>query len=151
MCPDWAGAPTSVSYAQFGDPQSLNLYSYVRNSPIIRIDATGHFDDPFGVFSDGDTSTSNIQSRQGAGEQRGRVISSAMLGSIEITHSAGTDPHNQTGSSDTWNESGASNSTDDSRDGGRGGERTMISGCKSQGSTKLFICFLHDETASSET
>ncbi len=42
MSPDWAGAPTTVPYAEFGDPQSLNLYSYVRNSPIVRVDADGH-------------------------------------------------------------------------------------------------------------
>src|SRR5258708_39821409 len=50
MTPDWAAKPTSVPYAEFGDPQSLNLYSYVRNSPAVRVDADGHFDDPFGTF-----------------------------------------------------------------------------------------------------
>lgn len=42
MSPDWAAKPVSVPYAQFGDPQSLNLYSYVRNSPIVRADGDGH-------------------------------------------------------------------------------------------------------------
>jgi RHS repeat-associated protein len=42
MSPDWDGKPTTVPYADFGDPQSLNLYSYVRNSPIVRVDAHGH-------------------------------------------------------------------------------------------------------------
>jgi RHS repeat-associated protein len=42
MSPDWAAKPTSVPYAELGDPQSLNLYSYVRNSPIVRVDANGH-------------------------------------------------------------------------------------------------------------
>jgi RHS repeat-associated protein len=42
MSPDWAAKPTSVPYADFGDPQSLNLYSYVRNSPITRVDPDGH-------------------------------------------------------------------------------------------------------------
>jgi RHS repeat-associated protein len=42
MSPDWAGAPTAVPYAKFGDPQSLNLYSYTENGPINRIDADGH-------------------------------------------------------------------------------------------------------------
>jgi hypothetical protein len=31
-----------VPYAKFGDPQSLNLYSYVENSPLDRVDANGH-------------------------------------------------------------------------------------------------------------
>ena len=42
MSPDWAAKPTMVPYAKFGDPQSLNLYSYVENGPINRIDADGH-------------------------------------------------------------------------------------------------------------
>jgi RHS repeat-associated protein len=44
LSPDWAAKPTSVPYAEFGDPQSLNLYSYVRNSPIVRVDPDGHND-----------------------------------------------------------------------------------------------------------
>jgi RHS repeat-associated protein len=42
MSPDWAAAPITVPYAKFGDPQSLNLYSYVENGPVNRIDADGH-------------------------------------------------------------------------------------------------------------
>jgi RHS repeat-associated protein len=33
MTPDWATKPTNVPYAHFGNPQSLNLYSYVQNNP----------------------------------------------------------------------------------------------------------------------
>jgi hypothetical protein len=43
MTPDWAGAPTAVPYANFGDPQSLNLYAYVRNNPNTGIDVDGHY------------------------------------------------------------------------------------------------------------
>ena len=42
MTPDWAARPTAVPYAVFGDPQSLNLYGYVRNDPVSRADADGH-------------------------------------------------------------------------------------------------------------
>ncbi|MGD0568215.1 MAG: hypothetical protein ABSA78_07395 [Candidatus Sulfotelmatobacter sp.] len=42
MTPDWAARPTSVPYAVFGDPQSLNLYTYVRNDPVTNADADGH-------------------------------------------------------------------------------------------------------------
>lgn len=42
MSPDWAAKAISVPYAEFGDPQSLNLYSYVRNHPIAQVDADGH-------------------------------------------------------------------------------------------------------------
>jgi RHS repeat-associated protein len=42
MTPDWAARPTAVPYAVFGDPQTLNLYSYVENAPVNRADADGH-------------------------------------------------------------------------------------------------------------
>jgi RHS repeat-associated protein len=42
MTPDWAGKPTAVPYANYGDPQSLNLYAYVRNNPVSGIDPDGH-------------------------------------------------------------------------------------------------------------
>jgi RHS repeat-associated protein len=45
MTPDWAGKPTTVPYAKFGDPQTLNLYSFVENGPINRIDPDGHCGD----------------------------------------------------------------------------------------------------------
>jgi len=44
MSPDWAAKEEPVPYATFDDPQSLNLYSYVRNNPLTRIDADGHYD-----------------------------------------------------------------------------------------------------------
>jgi RHS repeat-associated protein len=42
MTPDWSASATAVPYAEFGEPQSLNLYSYVRNSPVERADKDGH-------------------------------------------------------------------------------------------------------------
>ena len=43
--PDWSARPVTVPYANFGDPQSLNLYLYVRNDPVSNADADGHIDD----------------------------------------------------------------------------------------------------------
>jgi RHS repeat-associated protein len=42
MSPDWASKPTAVPYAMFGDPQSINLYSYVGNNPLSHADVDGH-------------------------------------------------------------------------------------------------------------
>ncbi len=42
ITPDWAAKPTSVPYANFGNPQSLNLYSYVQNNPTTMGDPDGH-------------------------------------------------------------------------------------------------------------
>jgi RHS repeat-associated protein len=39
---DWSAAPVPVPYANFGDPQSLNLYSYVRGVPTTLADVDGH-------------------------------------------------------------------------------------------------------------
>ncbi|MCU1284061.1 MAG: Protein sidekick-2 [Acidobacteriales bacterium] len=42
LTPDWSERPAPVPYADFTEPQSLNLYGYVRNSPITRSDVDGH-------------------------------------------------------------------------------------------------------------
>jgi RHS repeat-associated protein len=42
MTPDWANKPINVPYANFGNPQSLNLYSYVKNNPTTTRDPDGH-------------------------------------------------------------------------------------------------------------
>ena len=42
MTPDWAAKPTDVPYAHYGNPQSLNLYSYVQNNPTTVGDPDGH-------------------------------------------------------------------------------------------------------------
>jgi RHS repeat-associated protein len=60
--PDWAEHPTTVPYAVFGNPQSLNLYAYTTNNPTTLGDPDGHFNDPFGVFSAGNTGYSNMNS-----------------------------------------------------------------------------------------
>jgi RHS repeat-associated protein len=45
MTPDWAAKPTSVPYANFGDPQTLNLYAFVGDNPVNRVDPDGHRND----------------------------------------------------------------------------------------------------------
>jgi RHS repeat-associated protein len=42
MTPDWAEKPTTVPYASFGNPQSLNLFSFVNNNPTTTRDTDGH-------------------------------------------------------------------------------------------------------------
>ena len=39
---DWADKPEAVPYSDLADPQSLNLYTYVRNNPVSRTDSNGH-------------------------------------------------------------------------------------------------------------
>src|SRR5579859_3915948 len=42
LSPDWSAKVMPVPYAKLDDPQSLNLYAYVRNNPLSRIDVDGH-------------------------------------------------------------------------------------------------------------
>jgi RHS repeat-associated protein len=45
MSPDWSAAEEPVPYASLTDPQSLNLYAYVRNNPVASIDQDGESED----------------------------------------------------------------------------------------------------------
>ncbi|HEY0758702.1 MAG TPA: RHS repeat-associated core domain-containing protein [Acidisarcina sp.] len=42
MSPDWSAQEEPVPYGELDDPQSLNLYVYVRNNPLSRTDNYGH-------------------------------------------------------------------------------------------------------------
>jgi len=42
LTPDWSAKVEPVPYAKLGDPQSLNLYSYMLDSPLDGVDQNGH-------------------------------------------------------------------------------------------------------------
>jgi hypothetical protein len=42
MSPDWSVEPKAVPYSDLADPQTLNLYGYVRNNPLGHPDVNGH-------------------------------------------------------------------------------------------------------------
>jgi hypothetical protein len=42
MSPDWAASVSPVPWANLADPQTLNLYVYVRNNPLSLVDDDGH-------------------------------------------------------------------------------------------------------------
>jgi hypothetical protein len=42
LTPDWSEVPEPVPYADLNDPQTLNLYVYGNNNPLIFTDADGH-------------------------------------------------------------------------------------------------------------
>jgi len=66
MTPDWAASPTTVPYASFGDPQSLNLYAYVGNNPNTGIDLDGHDED---TWDDGQEEQAEAEEAAGEAEQ----------------------------------------------------------------------------------
>ena len=42
--PDWNSTPQPIPFADLKDPQTMNLYAYVRNNPLSRSDLDGHAD-----------------------------------------------------------------------------------------------------------
>ena len=56
LSPDWDSDPDPVPYADFTNPQSLNLYSYGGNNPLTSIDSDGHY------HCDPDSSTTTTDS-----------------------------------------------------------------------------------------
>jgi hypothetical protein len=42
MSPDWSEEPDTIPYAEFENPQTLNLYSYGNNNPLTNTDPDGH-------------------------------------------------------------------------------------------------------------
>jgi RHS repeat-associated protein len=72
MIPDWAEKPTAVPYANFGNPQSLNLYSYVQNNPTTLGDPDGH---DFNEFMNGLTNAWGSDNLLGYGRQEQSTLS----------------------------------------------------------------------------
>ena len=46
MSADWSAQADPVPYAKLDDPQTLNLFAYVRNNPISIVDPDGHYGNP---------------------------------------------------------------------------------------------------------
>ncbi len=67
MTPDWAATPIDVPYANFGNPQSLNLYSYVKNNPTTTRDPDGHCCDDLLNFLGGVANAYGSDNLLGAG------------------------------------------------------------------------------------
>lgn len=68
MTPDWSVKPVTVAYANFGNPQSLNLYSYVENNPTTLRDPDGHVPWGYGGWGECDVSDA-VCGRQRASNQ----------------------------------------------------------------------------------
>jgi len=52
MSPDWSDDAEPIPYADLGDPQTLNLYTYGGNNPLSNIDPDGHLDCSGGATQD---------------------------------------------------------------------------------------------------
>jgi RHS repeat-associated protein len=112
--PDWSDIPDSVPYAEMENPQTLNLYAYVRNNPLTGVDPDGHAcvvqtrtgdnTEQVSVASQGDCSGVTVHDGQSATYVNGTVNLSDI--------SAGSDGHsiNIGFTSDDGQSSGVQNS-----------------------------------------
>jgi RHS repeat-associated protein len=103
MSPDWALKAVSVPYASFGDPQTLNLYTYVENSPLNRIDADGHCPECRNGANDGSVeseagpSTSCTPNQGGACQTQANATAQAnQANAAQNTTQTETQPQTQT-------------------------------------------------------
>ena len=73
MSPDWSDGPDSIPNAKLANPQSLNLYSYVYNNPLSRVDPDGHA--TWGDCNDGSGAQCLSGDYNGeANQQNGRTV-----------------------------------------------------------------------------
>jgi RHS repeat-associated protein len=63
--PDWSAIPEPIPYADLSEPQSLNLYAYVRNNPLTDRGLDGHYCF-FGVIGTTCTTTPTSRATLGA-------------------------------------------------------------------------------------
>ncbi len=74
LSPDWSAIPAAVPYADLTNPQTLNLYQFVKNDPVLFIDGDGH------SISTGATG-SNVDPGTQTALQRGGIDGCIMDGS----------------------------------------------------------------------
>jgi len=74
LSPDWSAKQEPVPYARLDNPQSLNLYAYLRNNPLGGVDADGHCitgepcSEPQDVRADGQQQTTPAPTQQQMGQ-----------------------------------------------------------------------------------
>ena len=95
MSPDWSAKAEPVPYARLGDPQTLNLYAYLRNNPLAGIDADGHCAGGGWCDIHGNPyqTDSEKEAAMKAAQQQGNSATPVQVGEQWLT---GTGPRNQT-------------------------------------------------------
>jgi len=95
MSPDWSAKEDPVPYAKLDDPQTLNLYSYVQNNPLIRVDADGHdwgdaLDYAMGVAKGVTSSVTFGLVGAPSSHDSTASLSGQLTGSLAVTHISAT-------------------------------------------------------------
>jgi RHS repeat-associated protein len=78
MSPDWATKPEAIPYSDLRDPQSLNLYGYVRNLPTTLVDKDGHGDAMTGYYQCQHNPTCRAQTDKGT--VKGAMLETLAMG-----------------------------------------------------------------------
>jgi RHS repeat-associated protein len=83
MSPDWSAKREPVPYAKLDNPQTLNLYAYVGNNPLIRTDPTGHYvcsgtKDQCAAIQTGLNLAKAAQEKLGADSKGGKAIGAVL-------------------------------------------------------------------------
>jgi RHS repeat-associated protein len=98
--PDWSATPEAVPYGTLSDPQTLNLYGYVRNNPLGKPDVDGH--------GDGDSLWSRISdywTGVGKGWVNGHIENGTLLGKamqkVGVQQQVATNQNQATGMGDS--------------------------------------------------
>ncbi len=145
---DWAAVPAPVPYANFGDPQTLNLYAYVRNVPTVGIDPTGHrWESEIAVqsgwgldtalFSNGPVIEDPVDDGLSSGFLENSLDGDGFESGRLETAGTGQDPHNHAGGQE-WEDTGtASSSGDESLIEGGGAAPKYMGGNKKGKTTPI--------------
>jgi hypothetical protein len=89
LSPDWSAKEEPVPYAKLDDPQTLNLYSYVRNNPLTGIDADGHY---FVVSADMQQQVQQYISTMLRTPQGAATINAIASSNLPVSFASGTLP-----------------------------------------------------------
>ena len=100
MSPDWSAKVVPVPYAKLDNPQSLNLYAYVMNNPLVRIDPDGHGCNGWGCLDGQQQQTEAAKLLNMTEQQQGQV------------HQAANVVYHETGGLTTTNAPGAGSAQD---------------------------------------
>jgi RHS repeat-associated protein len=82
ITPDWSSRPEPVPYARLDNPQTLNLYAYVKNNPLRYTDPDGHADV---VAMCGDKRECHVTVSQTVGLFKGKTLKSTIGLEMDFT------------------------------------------------------------------
>jgi RHS repeat-associated protein len=117
MSPDWSAKEDPVPYATMDDPQSLNLYSYVKNNPLSHVDADGHCCEI--TWNDVQTGVAVVGTAVTAAEAGVVALGAAAFGGAAYSVSQGNSPYLSNGYPTSFNLNSTSSNASSASEQGR--------------------------------